>query len=122
MAAIPQNDKPVFWDDTPEMKPVDVDKSLRALEAHRDAAKFALENEKLKATRANGAPFMNPAKPEDIVLEVAMSSDTTVQLNYLVEPWLPTKQVIGFYGRGGTAKSSFVATHAAKVPVRHYRG
>lgn len=44
-----------------------------------------------------------------------MSSDTTVQLNYLVEPWLPTRQVIGFYGRGGTAKSSFVATHAAKI-------
>jgi len=115
MAAIPQNDKPLFWDDAPAKKPVDVDKSLRALEAHRDAEKFALEKEKVKATRATGASFFNPAKPEDIVLEVAMSSDTTVQLHYLVEPWLPIRQVIGFYGRGGTAKSSFVATHAAKI-------
>ncbi len=85
------------------------------LENLREYEKLALEKEKLKATRATGAPFANPAKPEDIVLEVAMSSDSTARLEYLVDPWLPRKQVIGFYGRGGTAKSSFVATLAASI-------
>jgi hypothetical protein len=49
-------------------------------------------------------------------MEVAMSSDTaTVALHYLVDPYLPSRCVVGFFGRGSTAKSSFVATMGADI-------
>jgi hypothetical protein len=49
-------------------------------------------------------------------MEVAMSSDTaTVSLQFLVDPFLPSRCVVGFFGRGSTAKSSLVATLAAQV-------
>jgi hypothetical protein len=38
-----------------------------------------------------------------------------VKLDYLLHPYLPAKCVVGFYGRGSSAKSSFVATMAAHV-------
>lgn len=51
-----------------------------------------------------------------ITLEFAKSSDTaTIRLEYLLDPFLPKKCVVGFYGRGSTSKSSFVATMAASV-------
>jgi hypothetical protein len=54
------------------------------------------------------------ADQDDIVLEFATSKDTeTAKLSYLVDPYLPRQCVVGFYGRGGTAKSSFLATLAA---------
>jgi hypothetical protein len=56
-----------------------------------------------------------PTKPEDIILEVAVSTDTITELRYLVEPYLPENQVVGFYGKGETAKSSFVASMAAHI-------
>ncbi len=56
-----------------------------------------------------------PTKPEDIILEVAVSTDTITELRYLVEPYLPENQVVGFYGKGETAKSSFVASMAAYI-------
>ncbi|KDB86862.1 AAA domain protein [Bordetella bronchiseptica OSU553] len=54
-----------------------------------------------------------------IKLEFAMSSDTeTAKVSYLVDPFLPCKCVVGFFGRGGTAKSSFLATMAAMISQR----
>lgn len=57
-----------------------------------------------------------PPNPSTITLEFAMSSDTaTVALEYLVDPYLPARCVVGFYGRGSSAKSSFLATIAAEI-------
>jgi len=70
----------------------------------------------MEETKQRGVsqPWRN-VKPENILLEVAMSSDKTTSIDYLVDPYLPLKQVVGFYGRGGTAKSSFLATLAAGI-------
>ncbi|TEC51160.1 AAA family ATPase [Pseudomonas aeruginosa] len=54
--------------------------------------------------------------PNKIKLEFAMSGDTeTATVTYLVDPFLPCKCVVGFFGRGGTSKSSFLATMAAMI-------
>lgn len=54
--------------------------------------------------------------PPAITLEFAMSSDTaTVTLEYLLDPFLPAKCVVGGYGRGSTAKSSLYASAAAHI-------
>lgn len=64
---------------------------------------------------AHFAPSI-PAEPSSITLEFAMSTDTaTIALEYLVDPYLPARCVSGFYGRGATAKSSFVGTIAASI-------
>jgi len=71
-------------------------------------------------------PASNAAQPEPltvdlsapptITLEFAMSSDTaTVTLEYLLDPFLPAKCVVGAFGRGSTAKSSFYATVSAHI-------
>lgn len=59
-------------------------------------------------------PPPSPEPSSAITLEFAMSTDTaTVTLEYLVDPYLPRKCVVGFYGRGSTSKSSFIATISA---------
>src|SRR5258706_9883432 len=59
-----------------------------------------------------GKRAVNTADPSQIPLEVAVMTDETVQLHYLLDPWLPREQVLVFYGRRATAKSSFDATMA----------
>ena len=45
-----------------------------------------------------------------------MTTDTaTLTLEYLLDPWLPMRCVVGFFGRGSSAKSSFLASMAAAV-------
>ncbi len=59
-----------------------------------------------------------PARPfpGSIKLEFARSSDTaTLRLAYLVDPYLPSMCAVGFFGRGATAKSSFLASMAADI-------
>lgn len=57
--------------------------------------------------------------PSTITLEFAMSSDTaTIKLEYLLDPFLPAKCVVGGYGRGSTAKSSLYASAAAHISPR----
>ena len=72
---------------------------------------------------ASAAAQIAPATPEadlqTFTMEFAMSSDTaTSTLEYLLDPWLPLRCVVGFFGRGATAKSSFLATMAAAVSDR----
>lgn len=83
------------------------------MENHRRGQEAALETARLKA----GVPIPPPMAPMDSIhMEFAMNSDTkTVELDYLVDPFLPARCVVGFYGRGSTAKSSFVATLAAQI-------
>ena len=79
----------------------------------RLAEEAKYETAKLKA----GVAITPPMAPMDAIpMEVAMSRDTaTVDLKYLVDPFLPSRCVVGFFGRGSTAKSSFVATMAAEI-------
>lgn len=54
--------------------------------------------------------------PPTVKLEYATSNDTaTVTLEYLLDPFLPAKCVVGAFGRGSTAKSSFYASAAAHI-------
>lgn len=54
--------------------------------------------------------------PPTVTLEFAMSSDTaTITLEYLLDPFLPAKCVVGGFGRGSTAKSSLYASAAAHI-------
>ena len=72
-----------------------------------------LEIEKVKKRREDTLPL---ADPNSISLEFATMADTaTVSIKYLLDPYLPEKCVVGFYGRGSTSKSSFVASMAAHV-------
>ena len=67
----------------------------------------------------NGELLPGPSTANDapaFKLEFAMETDTaTLKLDYLVDPWLPLRCVVGFYGRGSTAKSSFLASKAAGI-------
>lgn len=98
---------------TPEQKREDSERLAKIMEDSRRAEEAKLEAAKLKA----GTPIPPPMAPMDaITMEVAMSSDTaTVDLKYLVDPFLPSGCVVGFFGRGSTAKSSLVATLGAQV-------
>lgn len=69
--------------------------------------------------KSSAAQIKRPIANASIILETAMNGDTTAQVEYLSDPWLPEKQVVGFYGRGGTAKSSFLATQAAQLSNRY---
>jgi hypothetical protein len=70
------------------------------------------EREKLK----QGVPIPQPTDPSNIVLEWALPKDmAAMKLEFLIDPFLPAKCVVGFFGRGSTAKSSFLATLAAEI-------
>lgn len=74
-------------------------------------AEKQLEKERVKQRKENAPPL---ADPNSISLEFATMADTaTVRIDYLLDPYLPEKCVVGFYGRGSTSKSSFVASMAA---------
>lgn len=109
MAEIPPRDSEgLFWKDSGEQA-----KRNKALEDFRKGEEAALERERI---RRGLATQPQPVDPNSIILEFAMSSDTaTVQLSYLVDPYLPRRCVVGFFGRGSTAKSSFLATMAAEI-------
>lgn len=93
------------------------------VEVQREATeqeKLRLEQEKEKTKREEVKQGKQaqprPADPNDIILEFAMAGDTAdVKLDFLVEPFLPRASVVGFYGRGGTSKSSLLATLAADI-------
>jgi len=98
---------------TPKQRSEDLERLTKITEDTRRAEEAKLEAAKLKA----GVAIPPPMAPMDaITMEVAMSSDTaTVDLKYLVDPFLPSGCVVGFFGRGSTAKSSLVATLGAQV-------
>ncbi len=98
---------------TAEQRSEDIKLLAKSSEDTRRAEEAKLEAVKLKS----GVPIPRPMVPMDAIkLEVAMSSDTaTVALQYLVDPFLPSRCVVGFFGRGSTAKSSLVATLGAQV-------
>ncbi len=73
---------------------------------------------KKQETAASAPPPIEAVR--GIRLEFAMDSDTeTTKIDYLVDPFLPNNCVVGLFGRGGTAKSSFAATLAAQISVAY---
>lgn len=98
---------------TPEQKREDLELLAKVSEDTRRAEEAKLAAAQLKS----GVPLPRPMAPMDAIkMEVAMKSDTaTVALRYLVDPFLPSRCVVGFFGRGSTAKSSLVATMAADI-------
>ncbi len=78
-------------------------------------AERQLEKEQVKKGVVPGAkPRL--VIPGSIKLEFAMGNDEAeTKLDFLVEPFLPRASVVGFYGRGETAKSSLLATMAADI-------
>lgn len=96
------------------------DETARLIEglAKVEDAKARQETQRTERERLKqGVPI--PPKPTDldnITLEWAMPKHIgALKLEYLVDPFLPTKCVVGFFGRGSTAKSSFLATLAARI-------
>ncbi|WP_426052180.1 AAA family ATPase [Brevundimonas sp. SL161] len=89
-----------------------VDGITRQEEAKAQAELAKLERAKLTTVVAR-PPL---ADPSTITLQFAMATDTaTVKLEFLLDPFLPASCLVCFAGRGGTAKSSFLATMAAHV-------
>lgn len=102
---------------TPQQKREDLELLAKFGEDSRRAEEAKLAAAQLKA----GVPIPPPMAPMDsIQIEVAMNSDTaTVDLQYLVDPFLPSRCVVGFFGRGSTAKSSLVGTMGAQISGDH---
>lgn len=86
-------------------------KNEKVMADAKAASEANLEAEKLRSGKFTAMPAL--ARPEEIALEFAMDDTKTLTIEYLNNPWLPSQQVIGFYGRGESGKSSFAATLAA---------
>ncbi|MES2339896.1 MAG: AAA family ATPase [Pseudomonadota bacterium] len=98
---------------TAEQRSEDIRLLAKSSEDSRRAEEAKLAAAQLKS----GVAIPRPMAPMDAIkMEVAMKSDTaTVALRYLVDPFLPSRCVVGFFGRGSTAKSSLVATMGADI-------
>lgn len=106
-----------YWSD--DERRADQDRRERMIENLRAAEEAGLEKERVKRGLADAHP-QSLADPATITLEFAMASDTrTTKLDYLIDPYLPARCVVGFFGRGGTSKSSFLASLAAKISNEH---
>lgn len=82
-------------------------------EAKARQEELKTEREKLKR---GGVDIPPPTDPNAIQLEWAMPKDIRdMKLQFLIDPFLPAKCVVGFFGRGSTAKSSFLATLSAQI-------
>ncbi|MEZ0021227.1 AAA family ATPase [Sinorhizobium fredii] len=89
------------------------DKFIEQLTIQERIEEKKIEKEKVKQRKQDSPPL---ADPNSIELEFALSTDTaTVRINYLLDPYLPANCVVGFYGRGSTSKSSFLASMAAHI-------
>lgn len=112
---LPPRDPSLGFHRTDDEKRASEERLAKITEDHRKAEEAGLEKERLR--RGLGTPVpQNLASPDSIMLEFAMDRDvTTAKLSYLSDPYLPSRCVVGFYGRGGSAKSSFLASLAAAI-------
>lgn len=103
--------KGLFWEPVRNQ-----DQQAQLLEAAAKYEDAKARQVEARTGRANSNALPPLADPNSIKLEFAMATDTaTVELKYLLDPYLPERCVVGFYGRGSTSKSSFVATMAAHI-------
>ena len=93
-------------------------KEIEELRTKTEETKLKQEDRRLEIEKVKRGKENTPrlADPDSIRLEFAMGdNDEETKLDFLVEPFLPRASVVGFYGRGETAKSSFLATMAADI-------
>jgi hypothetical protein len=110
--ALPPRDPKLGFHLNHEAKRADEERSAKVVEDLRRMEEAKLETARLKAGVALPPP--PSTDPNLIVLEWAMPKDLTeLKMEYLYDPFLPAKCLVGFYGRGSTAKSTFLATLAA---------
>lgn len=111
-SALPPRDPSLGFHRSHDEKRADDLLASKRVEDMRRMEEARLETAKLKAGVALPPP--PSTDPNLIVLEWAMPKDlTALKMEYLYDPFLPAKCLVGFYGRGSTAKSSFLATLAA---------
>lgn len=100
----------MFWSE-----PQTRDENARALQDLVKIEDAKARQEEAKASRSTLIP-PKPTPVDAIELNWARPAPrSALTLSYLVDPFLPVGCVVGFYGRGSTAKSSFLATLAARV-------
>lgn len=107
--------KGLFWEPVrTDDEKVKLFESLTKLEeAQAKKEQVKLEQARLKQGVAIPPPQIDPAAIE---LEWAMPKHlSSLRMEYLVDPFLPARCVVGFFGRGSTAKSTFLATMAAQI-------
>lgn len=63
---------------------------------------------------SNGARLETPTQG-DFKFRFSRPGESTVQIDYLIDPWLPRAMVIGCFGRGEAGKSSWTASGCAAV-------
>ncbi|WP_292923063.1 AAA family ATPase [Novosphingobium sp. SCN 63-17] len=111
--ALPPRDPSLGFYLNKEEKRADEQRTSKLFEDMRRMEEAKLETAKLKA----GVPLTPPpTDPTAIRLEWAMPKNlAALRIDYLVDPFLPARCVVGFFGRGSVAKSSFLATLAARI-------
>lgn len=114
-ADAPPRDPTLGFHRDKEEKRASEERNAKIAEDLRATEEARLATERLK--RGHGTPLPQPlADPASITLEFAMARDTaTAKLSYLYDPYLPSRCVVGFYGRGGSAKSTFLASVGAAI-------
>ena len=111
-AALPARDAKLGFYLNHDEKRADEERSAKVVEDLRRMEEAKLETAKLKAGVALPPP--PSTDPNLIVLEWAMPKDLAeLKMEYLYDPFLPAKCLVGFYGRGSVGKSMFLATLAA---------
>lgn len=111
--ALPPRDPSLGFYVSKEEKQADEHRALTTMENFRLAKEAELEKERLRAGVSLTPP---PTDPTAIRLEWAVPKNlAALRIDYLVDPFLPARCVVGFFGRGSTAKSSFLATLAARI-------
>lgn len=118
-ADFPSEAKPIEFFFTKEDKIASEERNVQLVGGLTKREEYIARQEEAKLERARlttGAALPPLADPSTITLEFAMATDTaTVKLEFLLDPFLPASCVVCFAGRGGTAKSSFLATMAAHI-------
>lgn len=62
--------------------------------------------------KSNAAQMVSSALPDTIEINLEEAGEVTIE--YLINPYIPNQQAIGFYARGESGKSSMVATFCAE--------
>lgn len=95
------------------------DEKVQLFESIAKVEQAKAEQEKQRTDREKikqGVPIPPQTDPNAIHLDWAMPKGSNrIKIEFLVDPFLPARCVVGFFGRGSTAKSSFLATLAAEI-------
>lgn len=92
------------------------DKVIEQRRIEERIAEKAVEKEQVRQGAQTKLPPQ--ADPNSIKLKVARRNEVTTEVKkplFLYEPYLLADSVVGFYGKGGSGKSSLLATLAAEI-------